>query len=365
MIARILFSESSVNLGGQELQLLQQMQALNARGITTQLLCRSHARIAVKAQQLQLPMTTVPFRNSLHLPSIWQVRKCLLNFQPDAIICHSGHDSNVCALAGRLLRKRPVILRSRTYQPDTPGSFPYNHMVDLTMVPSAALRRKILANPAIAAERIHIVYPGIAFDTIKSDAKKPLPADLAAWLSTHPGPLLVQAAMMRPEKGHLFMLQVIAGLRVRYPHIRCVMAGEGELRSDIEAQIRQLDLSEHVYLAGMLNNIAPLLGHADAVVLPSTAEPLGMAQIEALALQVPVVANDVDGIPETIEHGVTGWLVQPGNILAWQNALAEILENPELARQRAAAGRLAVTSRFAVNRNTEQILSLIVQARVG
>ena len=135
--------------------------------------------------------------------------------------------------------------------------------------------------------------------------------------------------------------------------------------SAVEAQIRQMDLSEHVYLVGMLNNIAPLLGRADAVVLPSTVEPLGMAQIEALALRVPVVASDVDGIPETIEHGVTGWLVQPGNILAWQNALAEILDNPEQAHQRACAGRLAVTSRFAVHRNIEQILSLIEQAQNG
>ena len=343
--------------------MLQQMQALHARGITTHLLCRQRAKIAGKARQLQLGMTMVPFRNSLHLPSIWQVRKFLLNFQPNAIICHSGHDANVCALAARLLRKRPVILRSRTYQPDIPSAFPYNHLVDMTMVPSAALRRKILANPAIDPERVHVVYPGIAFDTIQADAKKPFAADVAGWLSRHPGPLLVHTAMMRPEKGHLFMLQVMDGLRMRYPHIRCVMAGEGEMLSAIEAQICQLDLSEHVYLAGMLNNVAPLLGRADAVVLPSTAEPLGMAQIEALALQVPVVANDVDGIPETIEQGVTGWLVQPGNILAWQNALAAILDNPEQAHQRACAGQLVVTSRFAVNRNTEQILSLIEQAQ--
>jgi hypothetical protein len=99
VINKILFSESSLNLGGQELQLLQQMQALNARGIKTHLLCRPNAKIATKATQLGLAMTTIAFRNSMHLPSIFQVRRCFVSLRPDALICHSGHDANVCAIA--------------------------------------------------------------------------------------------------------------------------------------------------------------------------------------------------------------------------------------------------------------------------
>jgi glycosyltransferase involved in cell wall biosynthesis len=363
VIKSVLFSESSPNLGGQELQLLQQMQALNERGITTRLLCRSDAKIAAEAMRLGLAATAVPFRNSMHFPSIWRVRECLIRLRPDALICHSGHDANVCALAARLVRNRPVILRSRTYQPGVPDSFAYNHLADLTMVPSAALRGQILANRRIHPGRIHVVYPGIAFEAIETAATMPLPPELASWLASHPGPLLVHVAMLRGEKGHLFMLEVMDCLRTRFPRIRCVMAGEGGMRSNIEARIRELDLTEHVYLAGMLNKVAPLVRRADALVLPSAMEPLGMAQIEALALEVPVVANRVDGIPETIEDGVTGWLVQAGDIAAWQNALIEVLDNPQHARNRAHAGRLAVMERFAVDKNTDQILALIARAQ--
>jgi glycosyltransferase involved in cell wall biosynthesis len=231
------------------------------------------------------------------------------------------------------------------------------------MVPSAALRRKILVNHQIYPERIHVVYPGIAFEAIESSAAMPLPLNLASWLAFHPGPLIVHVAMLRGEKGHLFLLEVINNLRARFPQIRCVMAGEGEMHSKVETRIRQLDLTEHVHLAGMLNEVAPLMRRAVAVVLPSTVEPLGMAQIEALALGVPVVANRVDGIPETIEDGVTGWLVEAGDVKAWCNALAEVLDNPQLASQRAYAGRLAVTARFAMDKNTDQILALITQAQ--
>lgn len=343
--------------------MLQQMLALKARGIMTHLLCRSNSKIATKAKQLGLEMTAISFRNSLHFPSIWQVRRCLVNLRPQAIICHSGHDTNVCALAARLVRHRPVILRSRTYQPGRPGAFTYNRLVDLTMVPSAALRKQILVNHRIYPERIHVVYPGIAFEAIETAAKTPLRPELASWLESHPGSLLVQVAMLRGEKGHLFMLEVIHGLRARFPRIRCVMAGEGEMYSSVATRIHELDLSEHVYLAGMLNIVAPLVRQAEALVLPSTMEPLGMAQIEALALEVAVVANRVGGIPETIEDGVTGWLVQAGDVLAWQNALTEVLDNPQQARQRAHAGRLAVMARFAVEKNTDQILALIAQVQ--
>jgi glycosyltransferase involved in cell wall biosynthesis len=329
----------------------------------THLLCRPNAKIATKAKQFGLTITGIPFRNSMHFPSIWQVHRCLVSLRPDALICHSGHDTNVCALSARMMRNRPVILRSRTYQPGVPGSFAYNHFVDLTMVPSAALREKILVNHRIHPERIQVVYPGIAFEAVKAAATMPLPPKLASWLDSHPGPLLVHVAMLRGEKGHLFMLEVIYGLQARFPQIRCVMAGEGEMYSSVESRIRQLNLSEHVYLAGMLNIVAPLMQRADAVVLPSIVEPLGMAQIEALALEVPVVANRVDGIPETIQDGVTGWLVQAGDILAWQNALTEVLDNPQLARHRACAGRMEVMARFALDKNTDQILALITQAQ--
>lgn len=361
MINNIFFSESSPNLGGQELQLLQQMQVLNEREVTTHLLCRPDAKIAVKAKQLGLATTAIPFRNSMHFPSIIKVRRCMVNFRPDVLICHSGHDTNVCAMAARLVSHRLVILRSRTYQPGVPDSFTYNHLVDATMVPSAALRRQILLNKRIYPERIHVVHPGIDFEAIVSSAKMPLPEHLTAWLLSHPGPLIVHVAMLRGEKGHLFLLEIINSLRVRFPQIRCVMAGEGEMHNSIKSRILEMGLTEHVYLAGMLNIVAPLMRRANAVVLPSTSEPLGMAQIEALALEVAVVANRIDGIPETIEDGVTGWLVEAGNVAAWHNALAEVLDNPKLANQRAHAGRLAVTARFAKDNNASQILALIAK----
>lgn len=359
MIEKILFSESSPNLGGQELQLLQQMTALRSRGISVRLACRPLSGIHHAALERSLDVELVPFRNSLHIPSIYQVTKLLRRWQPAAIISHSGHDANVCGLAARLAGYRPHLVRSRTYQHDIPHSWTYNWLADMTLVPSREMRERILQNPRVNPERIHILYPGLAFDEIATKAQQPLPETVEGWLANHAGRLLVHAAMLRPEKGHLFMLDVLAHLLPDFPDLRYVIAGEGEMRKPIQERVRTLKIEEHVLLTGMLQQVPALLMRADIVIMPSLIEPLGMAQIEALSLGVPVVASNVGGIPETITHQQTGLLVEPGNLQAWQDAIAWALNHPQQMQQMAAAGKVDVMEKFSLDANIERLLKLI------
>jgi len=191
------------------------------------------------------------------------------------------------------------------------------------------------------------------------DAQQALPESIAAWLATHPGRLIAHAAMLRPEKGHLLLLDVLAQLLPRFPDLRYVIAGEGEQHAAIERRVTELGISEHVYLAGMLQPVAPLLQRAQLVIMPSSIEPLGMAQIEALSLGVAVVASDVDGIPETIVADQTGLLVAPGNIAAWVDALAWALEHPERMAAMAAVGQKQVMQQFSMEANIERFLALV------
>lgn len=365
MTDRILFTESSNNLGGQELQALQQMVALEETGIKTRLACREKSGIAGRAALLGLQSLNIPFRNSLHIPSILAMRHLIQAWQPRAIISHSGHDANLTAVATRFMKNRPVLVRSRTYQPGRPKAWTYNRFTDVTVVPSAGLRREILANPGIAPERVQVLYPGIDFDTLERAATAALPRDVISWLSQRNGPLVVQAAMLRPEKGHLFMLDVIAQISSRFAGLRYVIAGDGEQQERIAQRIGELGLSESVLLAGLMNPVAPMLKCADLVVMPSFYEPLGMAQSEALVLGVPVVANNVGGIPETVTDGETGLLIEPGNLDAWAHALTWALDNLPRMRQMALDGGKQVRSQFSVAANLAQLLQAIDGASQG
>jgi glycosyltransferase involved in cell wall biosynthesis len=357
-----LFTESSPHLGGQEFQLLQQMQQLQGRGLTVILACRPHSRILGKAQELGLQALAVPFRNALHWPTIQALRRLYDTQRPRCVICHSGHDANAAAVAARLARHRPLLIRSKTYVAGKPSAWSHNRLVDLTIVPSEFLRRQLLElNPRIDATRLKVVHPGIDFERMTQEAHAPLPPMLAGWLGQQSGPVIVQVGMLRGEKGHAVILDALALLSQRsiqrFGNVRYVAAGSGERRESLLAKAQALGLSQRLWI-GELRPVAPLLQLADLLVMPSTYEPLGMAQIEALSLGTPVLASRTGGIPETVTDQVTGLLVPPGDVTAWANAIEHALQHPQRLRSMAAAGQAQVRATFSMQQNTEALLKL-------
>lgn len=350
MLRRVLFTESSPNLGGQELQLLEQARGLARRGIEVQLLCPPASRIADLAGQYGVPVSPVPFRNSLHPPSLLRVMNLMSAWRPDAVLCHSGHDADVCAVAARLIRKRPRLVRMRTYQHGVPHAWTYNRLFDRTLVASEEMRGRLLANPRIRGERIALLRPGIAFADLEARSREPLDPGLEQKLAHFPARRIVHAAMLREEKGHLIMLEVLA--RLRATDLCYVIAGEGELLDTIKSKTKSLGLENHVCFAGLVRNLPALYVRSELVVMPSLYEPIGMSQIEALGLGVPVVASRVGGIPETMKD----LLVNPGDVDAWTQALAWALEHRGEMRAFAAAGRADVRRRFELAGVLDQLI---------
>jgi glycosyltransferase involved in cell wall biosynthesis len=358
---QVLFLESSKNIGGQELQLLQQMLELNKLGYETKLLCKPGSRVYDFAISHGLNVALIGFRNALHLPSIFGVIRQILTFRPATLICHSGHDAIVGSLTARLIGffgVKPKVIRMRTYQPGIPSSFAYNYLFDKTYTPSKHLREKILANKNIQDDRIGVLYPGIDFsklDTVSSD----LPDHLSQWLSDRPGPIICHGAMLRGEKGHTVILRALPEVIQHVPDILYVIAGEGPEESNLKRLVAELNLEDHVYFSGMVSPIAPLLKISALAILPSLMEPLGMFQIESQYLEVPTIASDVDGIPETLIHQETGLLVAAGDVSAWAQNIIWALANKEVMKSWAKAGKIYVGDKFSMANNTKELVNII------
>jgi glycosyltransferase involved in cell wall biosynthesis len=357
LLCEWLFTESSPDVGGQELQLLQQMRQLRDLGYRVALACLPTSAIRARAQEAGLRVIALPFRNAADCATLLALRNLLAAERPHCVVCHSGHDADLVSIAARLLRRRPRLIRSKTYVVRRPSRWSCNYLVDATMVPSEFLRHQVLENRRIDPARIHVVYPGVDFASLDRDAELPLPADLNDWLGSASGPVIAQVGMLRGEKGHGVALAALAELRSTGAPVRYVAAGAGEQREALLALARTLRVSERVWI-GELRPVAPLLRRADLVVMPSTYEPLGMAQIEALGLGTPVVASRIGGIPETITHQVTGLLVAPGDVPGWATAMTHALTEPELMRTWGQRGCADVRQRFSVQSNTTALLRL-------
>lgn len=369
-MATVFLTESSKNIGGQELQLLQQALCLKAQGHHPLVLCRSGSRIEQEAHKCGLETEAVAFRNALHFPSMQRLAELLFKHRPVSVICHSGHDSNLSAITVRvlaffrLLTPRPALIRMRTYQPSKAKAFTYNFLFDRCYTPSQALRQQLLQNKKINPTKVEVLYPGIDFEKIKQDAQLPLSLEVLGKLQGGAqSKIILHAAMLRGEKGHHFMLDVIERLVGDFPDLLYVIAGEGELLNDLVDQVHTRNLLGYVCFVGMIKPVAPLIAMADIVVMPSMYEPLGMSQIEALGLGVPVVVSDVGGLPETVVHNETGKICPaPGkldSIDRWVDALSIYLSNKELAKRHADRGREVVTQQFDVSSNIRKLLEIV------
>ena len=358
----ILFSDSSKNIGGQELQALQQMRSLNSAGHQTLLLAKPGSAILARAKSEGLATLEVPFRNAFHIPSFLKIWNIVKSKQPDAMICHGSHDALICALVGKFAKwfssQSMPILRVKTFQHGYPLSFAYNYLFSKTITPSQFLREKFLVNKSIDSQKIKVLYPGIDFSGL-DDGVDVLPPHVQAWLNDHPGSVVSHGAILRGEKGHSIILKALVQVKKSFPNVRYLIAGEGQDRQLLEAEILALNLEDNVFLTGILQKIAPLLKVSDVAVLPSLIEPLGMFQIEAQYLEVPTIASNTGGIPETLLNQKTGLLVKPGDVGQWADAIIWMLSNSSAGKEMAREGRHYVQNKFSLEANTTGLLDLI------
>jgi hypothetical protein len=123
-----------------------------------------------------------------------------------------------------------------------------------------------------------------------------------------------------------------------------VVVGDGPLRAAVEAAVADSPARHRVHLVGLVphERVPAYLQHADAFVLPAQYEELGSVLVEAMAAGLPVVANDVGGIPDLVTDGVTGRLVERGDLPALAKALDESLADPSTGDRRPGARRAPV-----------------------
>ena len=133
------------------------------------------------------------------------------------------------------------------------------------------------------------------------------------------------------EKNHQGLLQIFQQVLKEDPQLRLHLVGDGPLREEIEVQVKKMELEEHVFFHGFVNNPLSYIAAADVLVLPSVIEGLPGVILEAMYCRVPVVAYDVGGISEVLDQR-TGYLVVKNDEEAFAAAVIEVLENFDKAR---------------------------------
>jgi glycosyltransferase involved in cell wall biosynthesis len=154
-------------------------------------------------------------------------------------------------------------------------------------------------------------------------------------------PVAISVGALSPEKDPIAHVELCAKLVGCLPDLAYLIAGDGPMRGEVEAAVRSHGLDGHVRVLGLRTDVGDLLGASDLLVLASRTEGMPGCVIEAGMSGVPVVSFGLAGVPEVIEHGVTGFVVHPGDHAALAERALQVLENATLRRSmgRAAAER--------------------------
>lgn len=174
-------------------------------------------------------------------------------------------------------------------------------------------------------------------------------------------PVIVCIAGFRKEKAHNILLNTLSNLP---DNIHLILAGDGELRCEIQKMVNTLNLTTRVHLVGNVNDVRPILAASDISVLTSTSvETFSIAMLESMSMKVPFIATNIGGLSEAIVKGVTGDLFSSGDINELKNILLYYLSDKDRLKNMGMESRKMVKDRFSKNimiNKTEDILNNIL-----
>lgn len=208
-----------------------------------------------------------------------------------------------------------------------------------------------------AWERIKVVHCGIE------------PARFASPAPMPDGALrLVAIGRFVEQKGQMVLIRAMKRIVAERPEVHLTLIGDGEMRSDLEREIRLSGLQAHVTLTGWLDEagVRAELAAAQVLVMPSFAEGLPMVVMEAMAAARPVLATYVAGTPELVMEGETGWLIPAGDEAALAEGVKKIADlPPEKLAEMGDLGRIRVLERHDSDKEAAKLSALFKTATGG
>ena len=205
-----------------------------------------------------------------------------------------------------------------------------------------ALRDRVVTRK----EKIIKIYSGIELEKFQPATDKERSRLRARWGFKDDEAVIGMVSKLWEGKGHILLIQAFEAVLNRFPNIKLIIVGEGYLMGKLKNMVSSKGLVNKVLFTGFQENVREILACVDVAVLPSYFEGMGRVLLEAMAMEKPVVGTRVGGIPDLIEDGVNGFLVEPGNEIQLTEAILRILTEKELAKRLGANGRRKIQSRY-------------------
>jgi len=382
---KVLYANHTAEVSGAERSLLDLLAALPST--VAPRVASPPGRLAAAVEDLGIPTTTITATTGslrlhpLHTPralaelsaAAWQLRRAARRHRSELLHANSIRAGIVLGLA-RPSAASIVHIRD---------CLPVGALTTATMRLIAATATTVVANSEYTARSVRAAAPGARLEVVHN------PVDLERWdparidrararaglgMAGERAMLIGVVAQLSPWKGQDTAIEALKLLREQGIDAHLLLIGSAKFvaratRFDNEAYVAGLrrlvadaGLQDYVTWMGEREDVPELVRALDVLLLPSWEEPFGRALIEAMAMNVPVVATNVGGPPEIIEDGREGYLVEPREPGAWARAIRRLAEEPGRGREMGRAGRRRVQEAFSVEHHVSSMLDVYERA---
>lgn len=322
--------------------------ALGQSGAEQVVITGTGTELAGRLQSSGVRIRTATWKAGLDPRVLWPILQELR--RPHAVL--HAHDAHSLTLSGvcSALTGAPLVVTRRV-------AFALRHRffwrrADRIIAISSAVRDALLA-AGLTAERLIVIPDGV--DLAEFDVSRP--NDVRTSLNLpETGQLAVSLGGLSSEKAQSTLIAAASLLVRDLPGLTWAIVGEGPLRQQLERQIADLGLQGRVRLMGHMDDPHRALAAADVFVLSSTSEGLGSSILAAMALDVPVVATRVGGIPDLLGSGA-GIMVAPGNAAEFAAAVRRVLTDLELRQNLTRRARQELRN-FSIGAMADRVLQV-------
>ena len=247
-------------------------------------------------------------------------------YNPDILHAHLFHANFLGRIAGKLC-KVPIII-STFHSNKEEGFFRRkllkytDKFTNINIVVSEKAVEEFTELKIVSKDKTRVIYNGLDLNKFYYQNCSLVKKTREEIRVDETKKILISVGRLHKSKGYSYLINAFKIVKKNNPETVLIIIGEGEERKKIEKQINALKLQDSVFLLGQKDNVQDYLSAANVFILSSLWEGIPIALAEAMACGLPVVVTAVGGIPEVVENGKTGFLVEPKN----SEALAEKIE---------------------------------------
>lgn len=231
---------------------------------------------------------------------------------------------------------------------------------EVTIAISNAVRNYLLNNEEYKPQKVVVIHNAIDLDLFDSCSGEPM-------LRTGENFLIGTVGRLHPQKGYDTLLKSMPQVIEKFPHVKLMIIGNGFQKEYLERFCSNLGISEQVTFLGRKTpaEVIGFLRNIDLFVLASNWEGFGIVVLEAMAEAKPVIATNVEGLPEVVEDGQTGFLVSPVQPIELANRIIELLNDRGLSKRMGIKGRERVEAMFSLNSMISKLEGLYQKLEKG